>query len=473
MIKVAGGDAGHRSRSASTRHGPLRRRDSSATPRRRSTSGRRDRRRRRRASAAPAAPGDAVRRRAALDRARPRARPPTRSSPSTRRATGPTSAAAARAVRGARRRTSSTPTSTATSATRRRAASRSAASGDGALAGAGLGSGRTTGPGFIPFDALPTVLNPPERLHRHREPGRRRARLSRTCSPTTGTYGYRSQRITDLLRRRPGKVDADGHAGRSSSTTATASRRRSSRCSARSRVDACRARPRRGTCCSGWDFQQPAEPAPSAAAAFYNAFWRHLLVAHLRRRAAAREPRCPAAATAGSRWSAPLLDDPAYAVVGRRRPRRHVETRDDDPERRHGRRAWPSSPRRLGERPAAGAGATCTPWSCATRRSASPASGPIEWLFNRGPLAVGGRQDARQRDRLGRRARATRSTGCRRCGWSSTCQPGRLALGAASPAPPATPSAPTTTTSRRSGPVAIRRHGRSAPPRWRPRRTTS
>ena len=196
------------------------------------------------------------------------------------------------------RRTSSTPTATATSATRRRAGSRSA-------------SPATTGdypaPGWLPS----------RRLDRRVRPVRRRCPA---CSnPADGfivtanqavigpdypyylgdawDYGYRSQRIRDLLERR-GRGSSVADMARIQLDTRNAIRRRrwcrtcSTICMP-SRLPT----PAASGCCSGWDFTQPAD---SAAAAYFNAVWRNTARAHLPRRAA--RGRCgPTAATAGSR----------------------------------------------------------------------------------------------------------------------------------------------------------------------------
>ena len=91
--------------------------------------------------------------------------PPTRSSGSTAPPTGTSSATADLRVRACPRRTSSTPTARATSATSRRVGSRSGKLGQRRHdAGPRAGSApRTTGPGdYVPFDGLPSVLDPDE-----------------------------------------------------------------------------------------------------------------------------------------------------------------------------------------------------------------------------------------------------------------------------------------------------------------------
>ena len=174
--------------------------------------------------------------------------------------------------------------------------------------------------------------------------------------------------------------------GRCSSTTATAWRRRwCRRCSSAPAAPAGR---RGAGPAARLGLQQPAEPARSAAAAaFFNAAWRHLL---LRTFDELPEDRWPdgddrwwevgAAAAAPSR-ARPWWDDRSTPAV---------ETRDDmlaARDDRRGRRADRSGSATT--RPT-GAGATCTRWSWSTPRSASPASAPVEWLFNRGPKGTSG-----------------------------------------------------------------------------------
>ncbi len=151
----------------------------------------------------------------------------------------------------------------------------------------GKGDGRWPAPGwdasydwtgFIPFDELPSVLNPSN--------GWIVTANQAVIGPQyqnllTGdwSYGYRSQRIMDMCRARiaDGKIDAeairqmqfDNRNGFAPTLVPVLLNIPGS-----GDVSAARDLLR------GWDFQQPAfDPAPaSAAAAFYNATWRHLLL---------------------------------------------------------------------------------------------------------------------------------------------------------------------------------------------------
>ena len=183
------------------------------------------------------------------------------------------------------------------------------------LPGAGLAAGRTTGPAtYVPFDALPSVLDPADGLRRHRQPGGDRPGLPLLPRPTTGTTATAA----------------------SGSATCSSARRElsASRTWPRIQLDtrngfaptlvpyllddlhaARRTSPAASGCCSGWDFHQAAD---SAAAAYYNAVWRNLLALtfhdELPRVAVARRRR-PLV-----RGDAPAARRARQPVVGRRRP---------------------------------------------------------------------------------------------------------------------------------------------------------
>jgi penicillin amidase len=134
--------------------------------------------------------------------------------------------------------------------------------------------------GYVPFAALPNELNPPGGM------------IVTANQAVTGSgypylltgdwaYGYRSQRILDLLKER----DAHGKLTVADMRTIQFDNRNAF---ASELVPALLAAPlgdqdslaRARDLLTGWDFQQPAAtPArTSAAAAFYNATWRHLLL---------------------------------------------------------------------------------------------------------------------------------------------------------------------------------------------------
>ena len=143
---------------------------------------------------------------------------------------------------------------------------------------------------------------------------------------------------------------------------------------------------------AGWDQQMTPD---SAAAAFYAATWRALLVRTFGDEVAAlpekdREWVLPGG---GDRWFAvvgPLLDDPQNAWWDEvATPAR--ETRDDI-------LRAACSPRQRAPRPARrrphGVAMGEAPHPGADERDVRQESGigPIEWLFNRGPLELGGGQ---------------------------------------------------------------------------------
>ena len=132
--------------------------------------------------------------------------------------------------------------------------------------------------GYIPFASLPNVYNPAEGFivtANQAVVGPRYAHLL----THDWSYGYRSQRILELLRERmsAGKVGIedirrlqfDNRNGFAPTLVPALLA-----VSVDERVRAARDLLR------DWDFQQPAESPPldSAAAAFYNATWRHLLM---------------------------------------------------------------------------------------------------------------------------------------------------------------------------------------------------
>ena len=73
------------------------------------------------------------------------------------------------------------------------------ARGDGAKPAEGW-TGESEWTGWIPFDELPHVFDPPAALHRHRQQSADAAGLSVPHRPRSIPEPYRAQRITDLLR---------------------------------------------------------------------------------------------------------------------------------------------------------------------------------------------------------------------------------------------------------------------------------
>ena len=267
-----------------------------------------------------------LRRRAAVDRARARPRPPTRSSRSTGRRTGtssgrppPTSRCPAQNLvyadtRGPHRLPGAGPDPDPQVRQRRR------------LPAAGLAAG--------------------ERLDRRRTS--RSTRCRSVLDPDEGfvvtanqavtgpdypyfltddwDYGYRVAADPRPARRQEGELVGRRDDRGSSSTPPTRWRR-----------PWCRTCSTSTTCADGYfrDGQRAAarlglhaSRPTRAAAAYYNVGLEQPAPAHLPRRAA-RGAAGPTAATAGSRWSTQLLRRPGQPLVGRRRHRGVVETRDD------------------------------------------------------------------------------------------------------------------------------------------------
>ena len=232
----------------------------------------------------------------------------------------------------------------------------------------------------MPFDELPSMLNP------------ERGYIVTANNPVSG-------RRPDA-RPRTG-ISAIARAPSSSSSTSASPRARSSRqtTSAEIQLDTADANAstllpviaeldldgdaaRGAALLDGWDGHADVD---SAEAAYFAVFWRNLLddmfgslpdeTASGGRRPVVRRRRL-----APRRARRPLVDERGR---GGRRTRRHDRApRSTTRGARHP-TAWAATP-------TDGAGAACTRSCSPTRASASPASAPIEWLFNRGPYELGG-----------------------------------------------------------------------------------
>ena len=156
---------------------------------------------------------------------------------------------------------------------------------------------------YVPFDAAADRARPRGGVRRHRQPGAGRTRLPLLPRRRLGL------RLPQPADRRPageeGHAERRRHGRHPARHPRTASRRRScptcSTSTPGSRYYSGGQRLLRG-----WDFTQDAD---SAAAAYFNAVWRNLLAADLRRPAAG-ERRGPRAAAAGSRSWPTLLEEP-------------------------------------------------------------------------------------------------------------------------------------------------------------------
>lgn len=239
----------------------------------------------------------------------------------------------------------------------------------------------------IPYDQLPSVRNPAEGFvvtanNAVIDPRRYRPHLTEDWS-----YGYRSQRILDLLREEIGKGQVDA------ATTARVQRDdrnlfAGTLVPSLLAVDlAGPAKEARGLL-DGWD---GAQDAGSAAAAYFNAVWRHLLELTF-------HDELPEGArpNGGDRWYevvAGLLGDPDDPYWDDTRTEGITERRDDIL-----RQAMASAYQELSDL----LGDDVKAWRWGDLHGLKLTHGslgtsgiaPIEALFNRGPLASAGGKDA-------------------------------------------------------------------------------
>ncbi len=249
------------------------------------------------------------------------------------------------------------------------------------------GDGRAPAPGWtgthgwtgtIPYDEMPSVLNP--------EPGwivtANNAVVEGSGFTTDWSRGYRSQRIRDLL---------DAEIARGPVDTATMQRVQvDSRITfiddlvpALLAVDTSPA----ADLLRGWDGTHGVDSAP---AAYFNAVWRHLLI-----RTFDDELTGNARPSGGDRWFEVVRalldtpDDPFWDDVTT--PAR--ETRDDML-RAAAADAIIELADRLGGDPASWRWGDLHRLELTHATLGTSGIGPVEWLFNRGPYPVGGSRDA-------------------------------------------------------------------------------
>jgi penicillin amidase len=252
----------------------------------------------------------------------------------------------------------------------------------------GKGDGRWPAPGwdpaydwtgYLPFAELPSEYNPPA------------GAIVTANQAVTGPqyqafltddwdYGYRSQRIMDLIHEHAGK-------GRLSAEDVRQIQFDNRNDFAPVVVAALHslppgALPPAAAMLSTWDFQQGADSAP---AALYNAFWRHLMLRTFDELPADRRP------TGDDRWwevMRALLADP-HSAWWDDKSTSTVETRDDiltvamaD--------AVGELTTRLGSDPAKWHWGDLHQLGLINQTFGESGIGPIEWLFNRGPEGVSG-----------------------------------------------------------------------------------
>ncbi|MFF4779506.1 penicillin acylase family protein [Microtetraspora fusca] len=252
--------------------------------------------------------------------------------------------------------------------------------GDGMWPAAGW-TGAQEWTGYIPFEQLPYVYNPPE--------GFIVTANNAAIRPDYGpfltsdwSYGYRSQRIVDRITRAVG-------AGKITADTMRDIQMDSRNGLAEVLVPhLLRSGGGDTRLLKGWDFTQTRDSAP---AAYYNAIWRHLL-----KRTFDDDLPESVRPGGGDRWFevvAKLLDEPDSPWWDDTRTEGVTESRDDilaaaikD--------AGADLRERLGDDPDAWRWGDLHTLELTNETFGTSGIGPVEWLFNRGPLHLAGGKDA-------------------------------------------------------------------------------
>jgi penicillin amidase len=252
----------------------------------------------------------------------------------------------------------------------------------------GKGDGRWPAPGwdsaydwtgYVPFAALPNELNPARGYIATANQAVIDQRRYPYLLTDDWSYGYRSQRLADLIEQ----------AGRGITVADAARMQFDSRNGfAAQIVPQLLTEPVTGRTAKaldllrGWDFQQPAD---SAAAAFFNAFWRQLLHRTFDELPADRRP------DGRDRWflvvrdllahpDSPWWDDHSTSTVEHR----------DDIVRASLIAATGELSRTLGKDPAGWRWGRLHTLYLENQSFGKSGIGPIEWLFNYGPVGVPG-----------------------------------------------------------------------------------
>jgi penicillin amidase len=263
----------------------------------------------------------------------------------------------------------------------------------------GKGDGRWPAPGwdsaydwkgFLPYDSLPSALNPA------------RGYVATANQPVTGpsaqfltsdwSYGYRSQRILDMLAAATadGKkvsvadvqgMQLDNYNGLAAQLVPEMLRLPLTGRTAKA-----------AALLAGWDFQQPADgragsaqAKSSAAAAYFNVFWRQLLSKTFDELPADRK------AGGSDRWWVVVVglfgqpDSPWWD----NRSTARVETRDDIVAAAMSAAAGELAGR-LGNDPAGWRWGRLHTLELRNASFGNSGIAPIEWLFNKGPIPVSG-----------------------------------------------------------------------------------
>ncbi|WP_242454152.1 penicillin acylase family protein [Bailinhaonella thermotolerans] len=259
--------------------------------------------------------------------------------------------------------------------------------GDGAWPAAGW-TGQVEWTGWVPYEKLPTQRDP---VRGYIVTANNAATGPSTTPQLTRdwSYGYRSQRIIDRLKQaiQKGKVDA----------ATMSSIQRDSRNAFAPELTRYLLNPdlklagpvkRAVKLFDGWDFGQSKD---SAAAAYYNAVWRHLLI-----RTFNDELPEGARPDGGDQWYEvlrPLLAEPSDPWWDDVKTKGVQESRDqilllalED--------AFDELSDRLGPDPSRWAWGDLHSLTLTNDTFGTSGIAPIEWLFNRGPLRVDGGKDA-------------------------------------------------------------------------------
>ncbi|GIH71532.1 penicillin acylase family protein [Sphaerimonospora thailandensis] len=233
--------------------------------------------------------------------------------------------------------------------------------------------------GFIPFEKLPYVYNPPAGYIVTANNAVIRQEKGGPFLTGDWSYGYRSQRVVDRLEQAiaKGKVSVE----------TMQDIQRDTRNGLAPLLVPHLLRVGAGEPLRGWDFDQDRE---SAGAAYFNAVWRHLL-----RRTFGDELPDSAQPGGGDRWYEVIRalldrpDDPWWDDVS---TTDRAETRDDmltaalaD--------AKAELTELLGDDPSAWRWGDLHTLELTHETLGSSGIGPIEWLFNRGPLRTQGGKD--------------------------------------------------------------------------------
>ncbi|MGC9667213.1 penicillin acylase family protein [Planosporangium sp. 12N6] len=261
----------------------------------------------------------------------------------------------------------------------------------------GKGDGHWPAPGwdsayewksFVPFDELPSVFNPEQGYVVTANQAVIDAAYPRFLTDDW-SYGYRAQRIKDMI---------DGAGTRISVADVTRMQMDNRNGMAPAlvpallRADLTGQAGRAQELLRGWDFQQPADGEPgspeakgSAAAAYYNSVWRHLLLRTFDELPADHRP------DGEDRWFEvvrALLDDPASAWWDDRSTRAR-ETRDEIVAAAM-RDAYDELSQRLGGDPSTWRWGALHEITVRNQSFGTSGIAPIEWLFNVGPAPTSG-----------------------------------------------------------------------------------